>query len=85
MHAFGLICIIAGVLWGSIVPIWEPFGSHVCDFLGIRWIFEKVCFTIVKPFFLRSGRVLVRYFSVLCVWIDTLGAFVVDILGVVGP
>ena len=42
-------------------------------------------FTIVKPYFLRSGRVLVRYFFVLCFWIDTFRVFVVDFLGFVGP
>ena len=31
--------------FGSIL---RSFGSHFCDFLGIRWISENVCFTIVK-------------------------------------
>ena len=26
----------------------RSFGSHFCDFLGIRWISENVCSTIVK-------------------------------------
>ena len=31
--------------FGSIL---KSFGNHFCDFLGIRWISENVCFTIVK-------------------------------------
>ena len=31
--------------FGSIL---RSFGSHFCDFFGIRWISENVCFTIVK-------------------------------------
>ena len=31
--------------FGSIL---RSFGSHFCDFLGIRWISENVCFTMVK-------------------------------------
>ena len=31
--------------FGSIL---RSFGSHFCDFLGIRWISENVCFSIVK-------------------------------------
>ena len=31
--------------FGSIL---RSFGSHFCDFLGIRWISENVCFTVVK-------------------------------------
>ena len=35
---------------GSIL---RSFGSHFCDFRGIRWISENVCFTLVKHKFLR--------------------------------
>ena len=45
--------------FGSIL---RSFGSHVCDFLGIRWISENVCFIIVKQEFLRFGRVLIPDF-----------------------
>ena len=31
--------------FGSILT---SFGSHFCDFLGIRWFSENVCFTTVK-------------------------------------
>ena len=31
--------------FGSIL---RSFGSHFCDFWGIRWISENVCFTVVK-------------------------------------
>ena len=31
--------------FGSIL---RSFGSNFCDFLGIRWISENVCFTEVK-------------------------------------
>ena len=31
--------------FGSIL---RSFGSHFFDFLGIRWISENVCFTVVK-------------------------------------
>ena len=47
------------------------FGSHFGDFLEVSGISKNVCFTIVKPYFLRSGRVLDRVFFVSCFWIDT--------------
>ena len=64
--------------------IWYPFLSHFRHFLGIGWIFENVCFTEVKPYFLRSGRVLVRDFFVLCFCIDTFRVFSVEFCGFVG-
>ena len=48
--------------FGSIL---KSFGSNFCDFGGIRWISENVCFTIVKHYFFRFGRVLDRDFFVL--------------------
>ena len=33
------------VHFGSIL---RSFGRHFCDFWGIRWISENVCFTTVK-------------------------------------
>ncbi len=36
------------VHFGSIL---RSFGSHFCDFLGIRWISENVCFTLVNTSF----------------------------------
>ena len=71
--------------WVDFGVIWEAFWGHFGDFFRVRWIFENVCFTKVKPYFLRSGMVLVRYFFVLCFWIDTLGVFVVESQGFVGP
>ena len=65
--------------------LWGPFGGHWVDFGGIwgafwdrfgdffraGWVFENVCFIIVKPYFLRFGRILDRDFFVLCFWIYT--------------
>ena len=67
-----------GVLWGS-------FGGHFCDFLGISGISKNVCFIIVKLYFLRFGRVLVRDFFVLCFCIHTFRAFLMEFCGFVGP
>ena len=36
---------------------WGAFGGHFDNFWVVRWIFENVCFTIVKQYFLRFGRV----------------------------
>ena len=59
--------------WGAIGVdfggIWDAVGSHFDDFCRIRFIFESVCFNIVKPYFLRFGRVLDCDFFVLCFWI----------------
>jgi len=51
------------------------FGSHFGDFLEVSGISKNVCFTIVKPYFLRFRRVLVRDFFVLCFCIDTFRVF----------
>ena len=51
----------------------------------VSGIFENVCFTKVKPYFLRSGRVLVRDFFVLCFCIDTFTVFLMEFCGFVGP
>ena len=67
-----------GVVWGSL-------GSHFGDFLEVSWISKNVCFTIVKLYFLRFGRVLVRDFFVLCFCIDTFKVFLVEFCGFVGP
>ena len=65
--------------------IWGAFWGHFGDFFRVRWIFENVCFTIVKPYFLRSGRVLDRVFFVLCFWIDTFGVLFEVFWRFVGP
>ena len=67
-----------GALWGS-------FGGHFSDFLGVSGISKNVCFTAVKPYFLRFGRVMVRDFFVLCFCIDTFRVFLVEFGGFVGP
>ena len=79
---------LGGAFGGSGVDlgaIWRAFGGHFCDFFRVRWIFEHNGFTIVKQYFLRSGRVLDRGFSVLCFWIDTVRVFLVEFWGFVGP
>ena len=62
---------------GALGSILEPFGEHLgvvfITFLGVRGTFENVCFTIVKPYFLRFGRVWDGVFFVLCFWINTFG------------
>ena len=55
-----------GVIGLDLGPIFGAFGGHFGDFFRMRWIFENVCFTIVKLYFLRFGRVLDRDFFVLC-------------------
>ena len=57
--------------WVDLGAIWGAFWCNFRDFFRIRWIFKNVCFIIVKPYFLRSGRVLDRDFFVLCFWIYT--------------
>ena len=44
-----------------------------------------MCFTIVKPYFLRSGRVLDRVFFALCFWIDAFGILFEVFWRFVGP
>ena len=63
----------------------RAFGSHLGDFFRVRWIFENVCFTKVKPYFLRSGRVLDRLFFILCFWIDAFGVLFAVFWRCVGP
>ena len=67
-----------GVVWGS-------FGCHFGEFLEVSGISKNVCFIIVKPYFLRFGRVLVRDFFVLCFCIHTFRAFLMEFCGFVGP
>ena len=50
------------VLFGSIL---ETFGCHFGDFWEVRWMFENVCFTKVKHYFWRFGRVLIHDFFML--------------------
>ena len=82
----------------TMAPIWvprrclAPFWVHLEVILssfwwlwGRTWIFENVCFSIVKPCFLRSGRVLDRVFFVLCFWINTFGIPFVVFWIFVGP
>ena len=64
--------------------IWESFGSHFYDFLEIGWISENVCFTIVKPYFLRSGRVWDRDFFVLRFRSHIFDVFLAKLCGFVG-
>ena len=52
--------------WVDLGAIWEAFRCHFGDFFRLRCIFENVRFTIVKPYFLRSGRVLDHDFFMLC-------------------
>ena len=66
-----------GGLGGTLGGHWVDFGAirgafwcHIDDFFRIRWIFKNVCFTIVKQYLLRSGRVLVGDIVALCFWID---------------
>ena len=60
----------SGVDFGA---IWGAFGGHFYHFFGVRGTFENVCFSIVKPYFLRFGRVWDGVFFVLCFWINTFG------------
>ena len=55
-----------GVDLGRIWEAFANFGCHFGDFSRIRFIFENVCFIIVKAYFLRSGRVLDHDSFVLC-------------------
>ena len=74
--------------WGSGVDfaaIWGAFGGHFGHFFGVGGIFENVCFSTVKQYFLRFGRVLNRVFFVLCFWINTFGILFVVFWIFVGP
>ena len=72
----------SGVDFGA---IWGAFGGHFGHFFGVRGIFENVCFSIVKQYFLRFGRVLDGVFFVLCFWINTFGVLLVVFWVFVGP
>ena len=63
----------------------EAFGGHFGYFLGLSGVFENVCFTIVKQYFLRFGRVLDRDFFVSCFLINTFRALFVVFWRFVGP
>ena len=65
---------IRGAFWGD-------FG----DFFLTMWIFENVCFIIVKLYFLRFGRVLVGDFFLFFLRVNTFSYFVIVFLGFVGP
>ena len=82
---FGGLGGASGGPWVDFGAIGGAFGGHFGAFLGVRWIFENVCFTIVKPYFLRSGRVLDRDFFVLCFLIDTFRELFVVFWRFVGP
>ena len=56
---FGIITESFG---GHFGVIWGAFWGHLCDFFRTTRIFQNVCFTIVKQYFLRSGRVLIGDF-----------------------
>ena len=75
---FGGLGGASGSPWVDFGGIWGAFGGHFCDFLGIRLISQNVCFTIVKPYFLRFGRVLVHDLFVLCFSVDTFKVLFVD-------
>ena len=71
--------------WVDLGAIGGAFLGHFDDFFGIGWIFENLCFTIVKPCFLRSGRVLDRDFFVLRFWICAFRCFLIEFGRFVGP
>ena len=74
----------SGAIGVDLGAIWAAFWGHFGDFFRLRGIFKKVCFTYVKRYFLRFGRVLDRDFFVLCFWIDTFGVFFVEFWRFVG-
>ena len=67
-----VFCSFDGRCWKGLLArranfrlILETFGCHLGDFFGIRSMSENVCFTIVKQYFGRFGRVLIPDFFVL--------------------
>ena len=50
----------------------------------MRLISENVCFTVVKHYFLRSGRVQIRDFFMSCFRSKIVGTFLVKFFGFVG-
>ena len=71
--------------WSALGVVRWWFGSHFCDFLEVSGISENVCFTVVKPYFLRSGGVLVPDFFTLCFCIATFTLFSSELCGFVDP
>ena len=69
VHLFGGLGGIFGGHWVHFGVIWVALWGHFSGFFRVRWIFENICFTIIKQYFLRSGRVLDRDCFVLCFWI----------------
>ena len=65
-----------GVIWGS-------FGGHFGDFLVVSGIVENACFILVKLYFLRSGRVLIRDFFVLRFYSNIFSVFLSKFFGFV--
>lgn len=49
---WGNLCIEAGVQWGMLtttgadVPVWEPSGSNLEDFMWFKWIIHLCCFSV---------------------------------------
>ena len=70
----------SGRFWSHLGAFWSHFG----DFFRVRWIFENVCFIIVKHYFLRFGRVRIRDFFMSCFRSKIVGAFLVKFFGFVG-
>ena len=54
-----------GAAWLHFGSIWGSFSAHFDDFEGNDFFLFNVCFTVVKPYFLRSWRVLCQYFFVI--------------------
>ena len=75
VRLFGGLGGYPGGRWVDFGAIWGAFWGHFGHFFRVRWIFENNGFTIVKQYFLRSGRVLDRDFFLLCFWIYTFTVF----------
>ena len=71
--------------WNALGVVWSWFGPHFCNFLEVLGISENVCFTIVKPYFLRCGGVWVPDFWTLCFCIATFTMFFAKSCGFVDP
>ena len=84
VHFFGGLGGAFGGHWVRFGAIWVAFRGHFSGFFSVRWIFETMCFSIVKHYFLRSGRVLAGDFFLLCFWISTFVVFLLDLLRFVG-
>ena len=66
---------------GRPVMVWVSF----LWLFGSKWDLWNVCFTIVKPYFLRSGEVLVPDLFTLCFCIVTFTLFSSELCGFVDP